>query len=304
MSLRPAIAMCLLPAAILTTGCSGSWRPSLEAVVPPEQRHTFDLRPYLAGDADRPMIYERKSLSDPDDPPSLFRRRPQATALTLGSLADRPVHAVADYLEPTDRARRRRGALWPEDPENRGVAFFLEFDPPLTQIPGTIAQVEGHHQRSRLLFYNRHAELIREGTVMRSVVFEGLESVEVGDVVYPACARLRAVTKFRLPWWPRVDVTEYLWLAPGVGEVRRIERISGLAWLAYFEDVQQYELVEPRPIASRPASPTPDEPPAWSRCAVFLDRLPPHPRLGGAVIDLARPSSSEAVALSPASLQP
>ncbi|MCP4250783.1 MAG: hypothetical protein GY778_27410 [bacterium] len=304
MSMRTAIAMCLLPVAVLATGCNGSWRPSLEAVVPPEKHPTFDLRPYLAAIVDQPMIYERQSLSHPDDPPSLFRRQPQATALTLGSLAGRPVHPVTDYLEPTDRARCRRGSLWPEDPDNRGAAFFLEFDPPLTQIPGTIALVDGYNQRSRLRCYNRDAELIREGTVTRSVVFEGLESVANGNVVYPACARLRAVTKYRLPWGPRVNTTEYLWLAPGVGEVRRIERISGLAWLAYFQDVQQYELVDPRPVASMPASHALDEPPAWSRCAVFLDRLPPHPRLGGAVIDLARPSPPSAVALSAGSMHP
>jgi hypothetical protein len=277
----------------LSGGCLPAWRPPMDRVQPAVARTAIDLTRFARPGGRLPRVYLRRDLSDADAPPVRYERRPQNGMLTEGLLADKRVTTVAAYLQHTPDARQRRGVLWPEDPDKKGAAFFLEFDPPLLRLPASIDVDGGVSQHCRLRYYNRDAVEVRGGTVTRRIVFEGFESVEAGGIEYPACPRLRIDTRYRIHWGPRVDTSEYVWLAPGIGEVRRVERLSGLAWLAYFTGLHVYELIEQPLVAPAAASsaslsaagPQPIE--AWSRCAVYLDRVLPHPRLGGLAVELA-----------------
>lgn len=268
----------------------------MEGVEPPAAHVVIDLRPYLRPDAAGPALYARRNLAEPDEPAQLYERRSRAGTLTEGALAAKRIRTVAEYLEPTARAAYRRGALWPEDPQRRGTAFFLEFDPPLAYLPASIDAQAELTQRCRLRYFNRDAEPVREGTVTRKVAFEGYEAVEAGGIEYPGCLRMRVDTRYRLNWGPRVDTTEYIWLARGVGEVRRLERVSGLALFVYFSGVYAYELIETPLPSTRLARGQHPRARAWVRCAVFLDRVLPHPRLGGVAIELAPAADADTVA--------
>ena len=274
----------------LAGGCLPRWQPSLDRVQPAVPHTAIDLTRYLGPAGGPPRVYLRRDPVNPQEPPTPYERRPLNGALTEGLLADRQVDRVAAYLEPTPRARQRRGTLWPEDPDHKSAAFFLEFEPPLVRLPASIDANGGLSQRCRLRYYNRDAVEGRGGTVARDIVFEGFETVQVGGGEYPACVRLRINTRYRIHWGPWLDSTEYLWLAPDVGEVLRVELFSGLALFAYFTGLHVYELTDGTPPETQPtrlvhAAPPPVE--AWARCAVFLDRVLPHPRLGGLAVELA-----------------
>ncbi len=286
----------------LSGGCAPVWRPSMERVQPAVAQTAIDLTAYVRRAGRVPRTYLRHNLGDPQEPPVRYARRSQDGMLTEGLLADKRVTTVAAYLQHTPGARHRRGSLWPEDPDNKGAAFFLEFDPPLIRLPASIDADGGVSQVCRLRYYNRDAVEVRGGTVTREITFEGFETVEAGGIEYPGCPRLRIDTRFRIHWGPLVDTSEYVWLAPGVGEVRRVERLSGLAWLAYFTGLHVYELID-EPLVTAAAAPSVRSaaaalPPveAWSRCAVYLDQVLPHPRLGGLAVELAPTQDSHLLA--------
>jgi hypothetical protein len=164
--------------------------------------------------------------------------------------------------------------------------------------------VDGAHtQRCRLRYYNRDAIEVQQGTVERRIDLEGFETVEAEGVEYAGCLRLKVETKFRIDRGPRVDATEYVWLAADVGEVRRVEHVSGIAWPVYFNQIHTYELLRdpatprPQPSAARLVGDRPPILQAWSRCAVFLDRLLPRPRLGGLAAEFAPAHSVSPIAV-------
>jgi len=316
-------------AVLAANGCARAWRPSQTDFVAARADAVLELRDY-APEQPGKRVYQRRNLRNPDEPAQPYPRRPAPGALREGLLAGRGVpgtggsarfqddsrNGVAEYLNDSAEARKLRGELWPMDAGKTSVAFFLEFDPPLVDLPARVAADSPFAQRCRVRCYNRDAELWREGTAIRRTYFEGLESISAGGHPYVDCARLRIDTRIRLPWGPRVNLATYLWLAPKFGEVRRVEQISGLALLVHFDEVYEYELIEPIPKqagesgkkaappttrpergepTTRPSDAAPHDSVAWSRCAVFLDRSVPHPRLGGMMIDLAPASGQEQI---------
>ena len=281
--------------AALAGGCAPAWRPSLVNVEPAPTPIVIHLGDYQSTGGS-PAIYLRQSLTSPDTPPQRYKRCPSSSTLTEGLLAGKNVDTVSQYLESTARARQRRGTLWPYDQRPASAAFFLEFDPPLVYLPPRLDTNEPWAQQCELHYYNRDAIEVRQGTATREAVFEGFEDVSADDVHYADCVRLRVTTRYRLDWGPRVDTTEYIWLAPGLGEVRRIEHVSGLAWPVYFSEAYSYERVNEPTAPARLVGKRLPLPLAWSRCAVFLDRLLPHPRLGGLAVEFAPVTPGKVVA--------
>ena len=153
-------------------------------------------------------------------------------------------------------------------------------------MPASIDAGQGLTQDMQLRYYNRDGKRTKRGTVRRQIEFEGFETVEAAGRVYPDCARLKIDTCIRIHWGPHVDVTEYVWLARGVGEVRRIERFTGLALLAHFSEVNTYEAIAVPPLGQGATTRPRPAGEVWLRCAVYLDRLLPHPRLGGLAAEL------------------
>jgi len=273
----------------------------MDAVQPAAAHAVIDLTRYLARPGDATRVFLRQNPGDSAEAPVRYERRAPNGTFTEGLMAEREVDSVAALLEPTLRARQRRGSLWPEDPNGEGAAFFLEFDPPLIRLPASIDANGGVAQRCELRVFNRDAVEGRGGTVSREIAFEGFEVVEAGGHEYADCVRLKIDTRFRIRWGPQVSATEYVWLAPHVGEVRRVERFSGLAWFVYFTGLQVYDLVdgpapvtpETQPVRLAAAGALPIQ--AWSRCAVYLDRVLPRPRVGGLAVELAPPDQGFAV---------
>ena len=88
---------------------------------------------------------------------------------------------------------------------------------------------------------------------------------------------------------------ETLWLARGIGEVKRVRRIEVLAFLLYFREAYAFETTAAQNAVTGKPSYRPLRTPAWSRMAIFLDRFLPRLRIGGAVIEFAKPGMDLAV---------
>ena len=293
-------AVCLVAALV---GCTPVWRPSLEGVQPAPLQVVIDLTALAPSGGVARQAYRRSDPAQPAVPPQGYERHYQGMTRTEGALAVKTFTGLADYLGPDAPKAADRWKLWPDDPDRKGAAFFLEFDPPLVYLPGSIQAGRESSQQVRLRYYNRDGICTRRGTVRRSVEFEGFETVTAGGVRYADCARLHTRTRIRVDWGPRVDTTEYIWLAPGVGEVRRVQQFSGLAYLVYFSEVQTFELADGSPWAAGAAGAGLSSGEVWARCAVYLDRLLPHPRLGGLAVELA-PESAALAGTAPCRLPP
>ncbi|MBN1511328.1 MAG: hypothetical protein JXB13_04885, partial [Phycisphaerae bacterium] len=77
------------------------------------------------------------------------------------------------------------------------------------------------------------------------------------------------------------------WLARDLGEVRRIERLRGWAWIWPFDEIRQYDLIRPLPPAGRTVLHSTTSPEAWACLRIHLDRVLPSPQLGGIAVEYA-----------------
>jgi hypothetical protein len=263
----------------------------MEAVQPAEAHRTLDLRRYSPVGSSTVQAYQRRAGARDSGAPDTYERRYRGFIRAEGTMATNPVWSLADFLGPDAPRAGERWKLWPVNPESKGAAFFLEFNPPLVYLPASITPNGAVSQEVTLRYYNRDGILRRTGTVERAITLEGFENVGTDGMHFANCARLKVDTRIRVKWGPRVDLTEYLWLAPGIGEVRRVQRFSGFAYLVYFSQVQSFELASSTTGQQDAGAGTTFPGEVWTRCAVYLDRLPPHPRLGGLVVELATDSA-------------
>ncbi len=267
-------------------GCTPAWRPPAETVKIAEARQRVDLADYAPASREVARTFTRLELESSPTDTTEYRRRYSGRWRVEGVMANSPAGSLSDYLGENAPRSADRWRLWPVGPNRKGAAFFLEFEPPLVYLPASIEADRRVSQTVALRYFNRDGIPRRRGSVKRTIELEGFETVIANGTSHADCIRLKMETHIRVNWGPRVDLTEYIWLAGGIGEVRRIQRFGGMAYLVPFSEVQTFEL----------ASGSPDDAPAggeraeagelWARCAVYLDRLPPHPRLGGLTVEL------------------
>jgi len=111
------------------------------------------------------------------------------------------------------------------------------------QLPRSVQGGQPYVCRTAVRCHGGKGRHIYSGQASRTIVFEGYEEVKIGDVPYTDCVRLRIETQLDLPWVASVGTTEYVWLAPRIGEVQRVRRWKGFMLLTYFEGVARYELM-------------------------------------------------------------
>ncbi|MFH0982320.1 MAG: hypothetical protein V2A79_12375 [Planctomycetota bacterium] len=278
-----------IAALIVLAGCAETWRPPMAPLrdVPPAA--AFDLASYFPAATEHRRVYLRRNLRAPDAPAMIYARQLGGRRQRDGAFADREVGEWTCFVARPGEAEPGRYLDWPASDQDRWLGIFLEFDPPLEYLPMTLPTAAEAECRSALRVFDRWGHRFRTGTAKRTVRMEGHEDVVTDGVRFEACLRLVAETAIRVPWGPRVDVTEYLWLARGMGEVRRIEHIRALAFPLYFDEAYAYELAAGRLPVARQVSDLPPRPLVWARMMVLLDRFLPGLRLGGTVVEYAGP---------------
>ena len=270
-----------LPVALLfvCAGCGRPWRPTLETVRTTELPPTFALADYLALVPGSEWLYERSTPNtSPRADVTTFRRVLTETAMTEGQLVGRSVPELHPVLNRSNGPSKKERATLSTFLKG-GSAFLVTFDPAIPLYPETLVPGETVQEQTKLLYYDYQGRYGYHGTVTRRVTLEGLETVETPSGMYTDCLRLRIDTEFRLDWALWADITDYVWLAAGVGEVRRIERTAGVAWIFLFDATTEYRLIRHTP-AHTPSSAPLDNP--RPRCsALLLERGFPRLLVGG-----------------------
>jgi len=233
-------------------------------------------------------FYERRDLMhEGPAEDALYRRVIRPGRILEGVLVGVPFLPLEGYLRRPEMTPAEMNAL-PKAPLRWAyAALLIELDSPMPLYPLEIRPGESILGVSNLGCFDRNGHRIEYGSIEREVIAEGREDVLCPAGRFVGCMRIRVDLRLRFPWGPSVDVTEYLWLAEGFGEVQRVEHITGWIWLFWIESAYQYALVsfEPAP-ATGPTTQPAEEPLDWSRIAVVFDRVFPRPRMSGMYVEL------------------
>lgn len=236
-------------------------------------------------------LFERRDLLHEEPAgPSPYARQTRPGRIIEGRLIGSPFLPIKSYLRRPEMTPAEMNAL-PKAPLLRAyAALMLELDSPMPLYPLVMPWDASVIDVSNIGCFDRTGHRLDYGTITREVRVEGREGVFCRAGWFPDCVRLRIDLRLRFPWSPSVDVTEYLWLADGLGEVRRVEHITGWMWLFWIESAYEYSLASFEPVeAKSPTRPAVSQPVAepinWSCIAVVFDRVFPRPRVSGMYVE-------------------
>ena len=267
--MRPGLTRWWWCCACLTAGCLAPQAPRdfLREWRGPAPAETVDLAGYLGPDGRRVYTRTTEPLGGGETPYSqeTGRRR------TEGRMCGGVFPAVDDYISGR--------AAWP-DPKD--TVFFLEFTPPLPEWPAAISGSSPAEWTASVSCFEpcgQPGEPFRVGTVTRSVrlLSVGARADALGRA-YDDCVVLGGVTTFDLGV-TLLRVEEVVWLAPGVGVVRRQETITGVL-LSLFQMSASYQYSLVQLSAEKPRAG--DR--RFRRVALCLESKIP-PKVGGAIVE-------------------
>ena len=285
----------VLPALALTAvGCAAVPKSTISPTPEQVSDGYVELSAYFPRVVRAERRYERTNPSRRGESPAPYVQSEVDNGRVEGSLVGRVEWPLSGYLDRhSDRPDRPR-MKWPSPPRNGTEALFAEFDPPIVEWPAGVRAGAPVEWQEKMTVYDRLGVPFAYGSAARRVWWEGNETFEGNGVTYVDCVRLRAETDLYFGWWASFRLRETVWLAQGVGIVRRVECISGRALLLFrFESEHQYVLQAHEIEASKTeASSTPRR---WARLAVYLDRSIPRPRVGGLAVEWATESDHRAL---------
>ncbi len=275
-------------------GCAPTWRPPLPTERADGLPAEFLTADYLPHEVGREWLYHRSSPRGPLPKARVeYRRVITETGAVDGRLVGRSTAPLSNRLptgtEPDPQTHADVVALL-----EPGPGFVVSLEPPLPLFPVAFTPNEPVEWTARISYFDRNARRVYEGVVTRWMVCEGVESVTVPAGTFDACLRLRVEMSINLRWGPSITITEYIWLARGVGEVQRIEHITGLVWLIPCESTTVYRLFSyhggptsaPAPAAEASAQGRLPSVLAVKTSAILFDQGVPRPRIGGAYHEL------------------
>lgn len=291
-------------ATVLLSGCAaGKREPALDPAQTADP-DVVDVGPYLGDGGFERRTFTRGSLSEPREPPQDYVLQRSETGREEGNLVGRARPPLKRYLKFDGAAGQPGRFAWPQG-KQAWAAFFVEFDPPMTEWPGRISKHLPSTARSTLRTYDRYGNLLdANGSATRRVWYDGPAPIEIDGRRFDDCIRLRGVTSL-FGQWVSVRLGEEVWLARDIGPIRRVEKISAhvlLLWrfqASYLYELQNAELATSREenaakvnksdvATSETGVETEKETTMrrpWRRLAIHLDRLVPHPRVGGLVVE-------------------
>lgn len=280
-------------------GCIGPWRPPRNHVSePPPLTHVSQFRRCLAANRVGRWVYERRPLPEREGRPTRTHVRQVGVGrLSEGLLDDRSFLRIERYLDLGPQATSRPAdtveagsptPLRPRAPLEGGTGIFFRLAESADPIPPELESVSAITGETRVTYYDYRGIPQATGALKRVTELEGIEDVETPAGRFEACYRVRVDLTIRFPWLAIIDLTHYLWLSPEVGEVRRVQRLTGWFLIFPFASADEYRLVSCSPSAAS-ARAVEMPPPRWQSGAVLLEGDYPTLRIAGMVIDLDVP---------------
>jgi hypothetical protein len=263
------------------------------------------LEPCLRANRAGRWVYARADLPEREGRETRIHvRQVGVDRLSEGVLEERPFLRLERYLDlrseaasrpsaesaatrpsgepaPPGAASRRR----PRAPLKGGTAVFFRLDEPADPIPAEVEWEGVITSETPVTYFDYRGIPQARGTLTRRTEFEGVEDVECPAGRFEGCLRMRVDLSVHFRWIAIVDLTTYLWLSPEVGEVRRVQRLSGWFLIFPFASADEYRLISYTPPAQTSSSAT-VPPPMWRTGAVLLEGDYPGIRIAGMVIDM------------------
>lgn len=281
---------------LLPCGCFHSWHPPRhEPATQPTTHPSAEATEYLSAIRAGEWVYERRELSaQPDQRPSEYVRH--IGPKQLFEVAEEFSDLVHKYRGPTTTTQAAVAALPTTRPSEQELkdplirnlkdwtAIRIELAEPMDPIPPELIAAGRCTESTSVSYGGRTGPLLGTGTLTRRVEVEDEESVECPAGRFERCLRVRVDLEIRFPLTPVIDWTTYVWLAPKIGEVRRVQSFSGWFLLFWFGSTHEYLLKSYRLPAD---APPPTAATRWSKALVFMDRTFPHPRMAYMAVDLA-----------------
>lgn len=286
------LALILLPA----WGCSARRDSAASGTIAPPQTTSapaeFRFADYLDHARYGLWVYERTELDRGEaHPPERYVRRIGAQRLREGELVRGQFGPIEQYLQTPD-------AQTPASPDPRltararkALVSFFTLDEALYLMPPDLEVEQPRSDSTTLTYFDENGRRKTSGTLTRTVTLEGFEPVTVPAGTFERCARVRVDLAMRFDWGPTIEWMSRIWLSPNAGEVQRFDRVSGALFIFFFSSSFESKLVsyEPLRATTRPGAPAP----RWSRGLIILDRVIPHPRISGLLVDF--PSTRPAI---------
>jgi len=297
---RVVVGSALVAFAAAVAGCAqDSWSPAdphLKAA--PTAMHV-DLARRMPTGPYR-SVYRRTSRKHPELSPQRYAVVALPGIQREGAFADSDITTLADMVPGGDEPAHPEHFTWPPWGHDAS-GMMLRFDPPIDYLPRRLVAQSPEESSARLEIFNPKGEPSFTGKATRRVTLEGFATVTAGGRRYTDCVCVRTETRIDIPLTARVALTEYLYIAPTRGVVRRVRRLRGLVLIRYFDDVVEDELVgfeRLAPADAERAAPTWTAG-AWSAAVVFFQPSMPQPYVAGALFGMS-PAGGEAGAPRPA----
>ncbi len=273
--------------AICGGGCGGKWHPpNRTETASPQSRPT--LVECLRVDGQGRRIYERRDYPvRKGASTSVYARDYHRDRIQEGMLVDRALLPLDRYLRnvTTQPATEKR----PKLSFGRFMTIFFEVTDPLPTMPLDLDLKQPIQSTTSIRYFDYLGRPAMWGTVTREAEIEGYEDVECPAGRFEDCLRVRVDLKVHFPWTMMADLKHYVWLSPRVGEVRRLQSLTGWFLIFLFGSTQEYRLMSySSSSATGQAELSPAAiAPGWKRGLVVFDRGYPYVRIGGMVVDLA-----------------
>jgi hypothetical protein len=274
----------------LSAGCSHSASPPLETAPRPaitaRPTQPIDIRRYLAANRAGNWVYQRRDLRAGGE--AQYVRKADSSRLLEGNASWHIFQAIDRRLTGgQDDLRINPIAAGGSPPAH---AFRFSVAEPLALIPDDLQPGTPSVARTRLDYLDLDGRPRGHGALTRTAVIQGREDVDVPAGHFADCLRVRVNLHLDMRWGPTIDWTTYVWLAPDVGEVRRLARLSGRLLFLSFGSSFEYEL------ASRPANVSPPSgspAPRWKEGFMAFDRGIPNPRLATLMVHFEDTAGSQ-----------
>jgi hypothetical protein len=280
--------LAILAGGAFFVGCTGTWRSDKRNVDSSQPVPAERLAHCLQANRIGRWIYHRYEYPiNKDESPQQYVRIRTGDRMVEGLLVGKEIPSLHGLLEA--QATRAESKSKPPLSFGKKMTIYWEVEQALPTIPPSLGQEKRAVAETTLRYYDYLGRLGAQGTVTRGAVLEGMEDITCPAGTFKDCLRVRVEIDVRFPWIFQSDLTTIAWLSPEVGEVRRIQHLTGWFLIFWFGSAQEYELISGFPAIQQEANVplTEIEPVNWKTGLMVFDRGYPHVRIGGMLVDFA-----------------
>jgi hypothetical protein len=201
-------------------GCAGKLRLAKTAA-PTAIHPKTPFAEYLQANRFGRWVYQRTEVQPASDrPPIHYPRHITVGRLQEGIHERQQLLPLNRYLQPSDQP-----SAYPLGRSRWGI--FFDLLEPMDPLPLELESGRLISSSTTIRYYDQSGRRIDVGRLTREAQIVGLETVECPAGTFKNCLRIRVDLLIHFRWGPHVDWKGTVWLSPQVGEVKRVQSMSG-----------------------------------------------------------------------------